>query len=692
MLPFRKKIKLSQEDQYWIFIIVVYVGFISFITPTTVWNTKPATGGDTGSHFYPLWVLVNESLPHWQIRTWNPGNLMGEPHLLHYFPGPFLLMAFLSIFMPLGLAFNLGTILPLVAFPLSMAFALSKLSASFLTRITAIAACFLALFNESYSMWGGNATSLLAGQYAHLYAVNLLFITIGLIASDLRKPHSYWAGLTTGLIALCHTYIFLLLPFVFLGFIAKEPSQNIRKNFFYFVKIGCLGLLLTAWFVIPQAMHGSWMTGNAMKWEFSNAWKELLPINFRPLIALFLLSLPATTFWLGKNRLDGKVLGKEVLFWLIPLASCIVMFFIFPKFGLVDVRAVPQINFIFCILTAIFFTQAIKPLRRDWQVGLVAIFVIFCLFWVKKNMVNYPYWVQWNYSSWEAKPKWKDALKLFENLKGDFNQPRIANEHNPSLNDVGTTRVFESLPLFAGRANMESLYQEANQMSPFTYLLQARISKQPSCPIRGWDCTSMNFENIDPLLKILGVKDLILVSDDAKAAVIKNPHLQKTGSFGMFEVWSLNQEVPLVEVLQTEPTTVSMKNYQRVFYDWILKSINDPEPPKYLLVNPQNSHMNARFEPQDCKPSLTVDYNRLSLQTNCPGFLHLIKFAYHPTFQADSGDDLYMLSPGFIGIVPSKENINFKFGNSWIWLFSSVVSLLTFAGFCWHQLKTFFKR
>jgi hypothetical protein len=102
MLPFRKKIKLSQEDQYWIFIIVVYVGFISFITPTTVWNTKPATGGDTGSHFYPLWVLVNESLPHWQIRTWNPGNLMGEPHLLHYFPGPFLLMAFLSIFMPLG--------------------------------------------------------------------------------------------------------------------------------------------------------------------------------------------------------------------------------------------------------------------------------------------------------------------------------------------------------------------------------------------------------------------------------------------------------------------------------------------------------------------------------------------------------------------------------------------------------------
>ena len=167
LLNLSKLSRIPKEDKFWIFTIVVFVGFISFITPVAVWNSKPATGGDTGSHFYPLWVLVKESLPHWQIRSWNPGNLMGEPHLLHYFPGPFLVMAFLSIFMPLGLAFNFGTLLPLVAFPLSLAFALSKLGSSYAFRIAAVAASFLVLFNESYSMWGGNATSLLAGQYAH---------------------------------------------------------------------------------------------------------------------------------------------------------------------------------------------------------------------------------------------------------------------------------------------------------------------------------------------------------------------------------------------------------------------------------------------------------------------------------------------------------------------------------------------
>jgi hypothetical protein len=522
----------------------------------------------------------------------------------------------------------------------------------------------------------------------------LLFITRGLIATDLKKAESkssfsYWAGLTTAMIALLHTYIFLLLPFVFLGFLAKEPAQNFKRNFIYFVKIGCLGLLLAAWFIIPQAMHSSWMTGNAMRWEFSNVWKELFPINFRPLFAVFLLCVPVTTFWLGKDQLNAKLFGREILFWLIPLASCVVMFFVFPKVGLVDVRAVPQINFIFCILTAYFFTQAIAPFRREFQLGLLSVFVIFCLFWVKKNLFNYPYWVQWNYSSWEAKAKWKDAQKLFDVLKGDFNQPRIANEHSPVLNDVGTTRVFESLPIFAGRANMESLYQEANQMSPFTYLLQARISKQPSCPIRGWDCTVMKFENIEALLKILGVKDLILVSSEAKAAALLNPNLVKTQSIGMFEVQSLQQDVSLVEVIENRPKPIQMQNYQRVFYSWILEAIAKSEPPTYLIANPENALMNARFDRNDCKPSLAVDYNHLSLQTNCPGHLHLIKFAYHPTFQTNTGDPLFMLSPGFIGIVPSAEKVDFKFGQSWLWFFSSVISWLTLVGFFSFKLARY---
>lgn len=125
---------------------LLFVGFIFYLTPNSIWNDEPATGGDTGSHFYSLWVLVNQALPHFQIRTWNPGNLMGEPLLLHYFPAPFLLMAFLSLFMPLGLAFNLGTILPLFSFPMSLSFALSRLGYSGRFVLAGVAASFLSHF------------------------------------------------------------------------------------------------------------------------------------------------------------------------------------------------------------------------------------------------------------------------------------------------------------------------------------------------------------------------------------------------------------------------------------------------------------------------------------------------------------------------------------------------------------------
>ena len=156
----------------------------------------------------------------------------------------------------------------------------------------------------------------------------------------------------------------------------------------YFVVVGTTSLLLAAWFLIPQIMHAPWMTGNAMKWEFSNLWNELFPVNFRALGVIFLICFPLVTYWIGKDKIDPAKFGKDLLFWLIPIFACVLMYFIFPKFGLVDVRAVPQINIFFCIIVAFFVTGAVKPLRDDWQKGAIAVFVIFCLVWTKLHIVK----------------------------------------------------------------------------------------------------------------------------------------------------------------------------------------------------------------------------------------------------------------------------------------------------------------
>lgn len=664
-----------------------FVGFVFYLTPNSIWNDQPATGGDTGSHFYPLWVLVHQALPHFQIRSWNPGNLMGEPLLLHYFPAPFLVMALFSLLMPLGLAFNLGTLLPLFAFPMSLSFALSRLGYSGRFVVAGVAASFLCLFNEAYSMWGGNALSLLAGQYAHLYALNGMFIAIGVIAKDLKSKNRYWGAIPLSWVALCHSYVFMLMPFVFLGFIFRDSIKNARARLRYFVIIGVASLLISAWFLIPQIQHARWMTSNSMTWAFTDPWNELFPKIFHPLVGVFVGCIPLVIHGVIKNKIDSKKFLKELYFWLIPLGASLGMYFVYPHFGLVDVRVVPQISLLVCIGIGLFFvfTVSLLPLKKSWQYGIVGVFSIFCLGWTDSKISNYPHWIRWNYSGWNSKPKWPEVKNLFEKIQGDFNQARFSNEHHPILNETGTTRVFESLPLFAHRATLESLYQEANQMAPFAYYLQARISSQPSCPIQGWTCPPMDFVGLEPIMRILGVQNLILVSDEAKKEVLKNPHLKLTQQSGMFDVWSLAEDVPLVEVIDTPPVPVSFHSYSRTFLDWLIQ-INH-ENPVYQVAYPIGKIIEANFEKGDCHPTLQVDYDQLNLVTDCPGKLHLLKFAYHPTFQASHGEPLFMLSPGFIGIVPTQEFTELKFGHSILWIFSSFVSLMSGILLCLQGLN-----
>ncbi len=100
--------------------LAVLTGYILYQYSWLVLNPGPATGGDTGSHFWTLWSLVHHGISSGVLRPWNPGNMGGEPILLHYFPFSFLLMWVLALFVPIGMAFNLGTMLWAVFFPISM--------------------------------------------------------------------------------------------------------------------------------------------------------------------------------------------------------------------------------------------------------------------------------------------------------------------------------------------------------------------------------------------------------------------------------------------------------------------------------------------------------------------------------------------------------------------------------------------
>lgn len=670
--------KLSGNDQRrlgWIAAVVVFVGYIFWLTPRILFNTEPATGGDTGSHFYPLYTLVNNALPQLHLRTWNPGNLMGEPHLLHYFPGPYLLMALLAAFLPIGLAFNIGTIFPLFCFPISVMYALRGLGYHWRSCFVATTFAIIYVFNEGYSMWGGNATSLLAGQYAHLYGVNLLFVLIGYLPREMHATRpKYRASFLVAAIAICHTYVLLLVPFVFLSFLLSNADNHYREKIRYFVTIGIAGLLLSAFFVIPQVLHSPWMTGNPMDWIFQNPLNEILPTAIRPLVVILLITLPGVMYWLGAKKIEATNFGGEMLFWIIPILASVAMFFVFPKLGLVDARIIPQVQLFVSLIAALMLCRALEPLEVKTQNAVAICTVILGLYWSYNNVSNYPHWVRWNYSSWKAKPKFPQAQQIFDKFRGNFSQPRITYEHSPILNDAGTTRVFENLPYFANRSTMESLYQEAIHTAPLTHYLQARVSKQPSCPIRGWECPPMDFKGLEPIMNVLGVQSVILTSSEAKSAILQEPAFQKIMSTETFEVHSLKKMVSLVETMPKAPTIATFVDFKREFHAW-LKNYNGSQD--FLLMDRNMAVPAATPAPVDCQASVQVGFDGFELTTACPGSWHLLKFAYHPTFKADSGDPIFMVTPGLMAVVPTKDKVIFKFGQSWQWVFAGVLSFLT---------------
>jgi hypothetical protein len=674
----------NRNDLILIWLIALNLGFISALTPTTVWNTEPATGGDTGSHFYPLYTLAKVALPNFQLRTWNPGNLMGEPHLLHYFPTPYLIMAFLSFLIGLGLAFNLGILLPLFSFPLVVYYCLRGLGFRKLTSVFLSTFSLLHLFNESYSMWGGNSSSLLAGQFAHLYAVNFLLLWIGAQARVLNKgTQSLWPALLIVATLTSHPYIALLVPFFCFSFMYLHRSQW-KSLLIYFLKLGGFSLLLSLWFLVPMILNAPWTTGNPMDWIFGNFWNEAIPNNYRAMLIIFVMTLPFLTYQAGAKKLKLDRILSPLLFWGLPALACVGMFFIFPKLGLVDARVIPQIQLFFTIAIGLLLMEALSATSWFVHAALALAISVSGLIFLKNSVKNYPHWIRWNYSSWKAKPKWPNAREVFDFVQGDFSQTRIAGEHHPSLNDTGTTRVWEMAPYFAKRATMESLYQEAAFTAPLTHYLQARISTNPSCPIRGYPCPSMNFEGLENWLSVLGVEHLILSTDATREAAQKNPAFKTSLSSGPFTIMSLVKTPKMVELVTRPPQLTSAKFWKRDFYTWNTEfDMNRPQ----LVIDPelQDRHeiIATAEDTVACNPTVRADYNWIELTTNCPGKLHWLKYTYHPTFKADSGDPIYLIAPGHMALIPSQERVLLRFGQSWAWTISAWISFLALLGFLW---------
>lgn len=661
--------------------LLLIAGFFISYLPLDVLNALPATGGDTGSHFWPVYALKHEGFP--ALRLWNPGHFGGQPLFVHYFPLPFILMGLMGFFMELGTAFNIGTLLPLFGLPFCVYFCVKQMGWQFPTPLLAAVFTLPYLYNESYSMFGGNTLSTLSGQFAHQYAICFLLLGIGFLMKNIEKNRvSFRAVCCFSAVCLSHAYVFFIIPVFFLSilfFIHKK--QHWFETFKMLFITGLSTLFLSAWFLWPLIDDSQWATPVPMIWGKKALIQTALSQIFYPLYAVGLVCLISLLVIFLQKKIY-LMRWRQLLFWLLPALAYLGMFFVFPKIGLADCRAVPQIVLFFSIAIGLLFADLQKISFPKNACLVMSLPSVLLMMWLTSNHIHqFPHWLKWNYSGWQNKKYYLDLQKLYQSFQPGFSRPRILFEHNARFNSAtGSPRVFEMLPYFASRATLEGLYSQANLLSPESYYMQAKVSKAPSCPVTGYVCPQNVGIDLKPKLDLMGVGQIIAVTDEIKGKLRMLPYLTEDGPYGLWSVYRVKSPPQMIQPLSGTVDLIEKKEDWRYQMNKWFDQHKGQDHWQLVSYGPSVEDFKRAIQTnqqKDCQGQITVDFFGFDLQTNCVGIPHLLKFAYNSSWRNSANDDLYIMAPGMIGFIPSRSKIRFNFGQSLSWKIASGLSFLT---------------
>ena len=201
-----------QRDPYWWVPGAITILTIAGVIAVTLWQLHPShlisdtttTGGDTGAHIAMPKYLEN-LLSHGHLTGWDPGWYDGFPLYTFYFTIPDVFIAIGGWVIPYDVAFKFGTVLGSVMLPIC-AWACGRFFRLRRPLPTLLAAATLPfLFDYTFTIYGGNLFSTLAGEYAFSFSLALAVLFLGLFACAIREGrHRAWAAVVLAVCVLSH--------------------------------------------------------------------------------------------------------------------------------------------------------------------------------------------------------------------------------------------------------------------------------------------------------------------------------------------------------------------------------------------------------------------------------------------------------------------------------------------------------
>ena len=691
-----------------------------FLRIELVFSDLLPTGGDMGAHIVPTKFFVTELFNNFKLSGWSQDWFAGYPVYYFYFPLPPIITSLLSFLFPFSISFKTMVLISQVLLVISIEMLMRKNSKEF--SFYGFGVGLLYLLTESFTIFGGNLASSLAGQYSFTYSIAFANFSIFYLLKSNHRYSTEIASLLIGLSVLSHLIPFMIYLPIFAYYFLKSNAKITIKiaAFLFFLFIAMrfsISLFINLEFTTnmtytPYTQLSDLVKSDVLPFAIGAIIYVILSSSRTTLKAvagfeLYLVSIsiflffygPESALWNGRivpffnlgiiilffnllhfdiKNLTKKIQGKYPLIVFILSINSYLMYLYYSKWGNTYSTTTISINLIILLMFLISINSE-KSLIYTTLVSLTF------------GTLSYlPHWLNWNFSGYESKNNWSDITTLYEGL--DTLEPgRIMWEPNSDLNKYGTPMVLMTIPMFTDHQSVEGLYFDSSITTPFHFLTVSGLAERPSNPVGGLTYINGEFDKGFRLMEELGVDYFIAYTSSIKDKANESENFNFLFSNEVFNVYSINtKKVELVEdslhIFESPDFYDRLKNAvlrdgsEQSFFEAAYKSFK--EELNHKIIENYDESLTVRSEKNTdlLISDLNIQNDLITFKTNKPNQLHLIKVSYFPNWKIKNGYGPFRISPSFMAVIPKDEFVEIKFESSNVEKALNLLSILSLFG------------
>jgi hypothetical protein len=571
-------------------------------------DTTP-TGGDFGAHVWGPAYLRDHLLPSFRLNGWTMDWYAGMPAYRFYMVLPAVAIVLVNVVLPYGVAMKLVSVLGLITLPVCC-WAFGRL-ANFrhpIPEMFAFAGLSFAL-DESFSIYGGNLKSTMAGEFSFSIALSLAMLGLGFLAAGLRTgKYRVWASVLIAAACVSHGIVMI---FVVGAAVIFSLVWIDRTRLVYSLTVGVTALLLTMWWVGPFLLNHAYMTdmkyGREPHGGSFDSWSDMYFPLTAPLDTLITtLAVIGFIACIVRRQLNGVALGVTGI---MLVAAVYFAQDSLPVIGLLwNPRLLP---FLYLVRYLMMMVGAVELLGLAWNLirdrraqalpnawegatfaGIISLVVLVVLGWMYQILPGgrlevqadndkavYTWgpftatdtnakavgngWSRYNFAGYEGRgsyyTEYQQLVQTMKRIGEDesLGCGRASWENSGDNGNYGTTMALMLLPFWTDGCigSMEGLFFEASGTTPYHFLTTAAMSKQSSNPVRELRYVDNDASVGVRHLQDLGVRYVMVRTTEAKAEAAASPELSLIATSQPWDIY-LVSDSELVVPLEMQPVVV----------------------------------------------------------------------------------------------------------------------------------------